>query len=89
MAVKENDIYNILIGAVDDPNIENQFHENSECSRLYKAIYDAKINLNKRLNNEGREDSEIELIINNMFDICRIIGNKMYSYGKEMREQGC
>ena len=31
---------------------------------------------------EDEEDADIEKIINNMFDICRIVGNKMYEYGK-------
>lgn len=51
------------------------------CEKLYEEIYQTKERLNKRLGKEGEEDADIEKIINNMFDICRIVGNKMYEYG--------
>ena len=70
-------IYDVVIGAVeedsDNPDVKTVFGEDSLCEKLYEEIYQTKERLNKRLGKEGEED--------NMFDICRIVGNKMYEYG--------
>lgn len=75
-------IYDVVIGAVeedsDNPDVKTVFGEDSLCEKLYEEIYQTKERLNKRLGKEGEEDADIEKIINNMFDICRIVGNKMY-----------
>lgn len=79
-------IYDIVIGAVENesdyPEVKNEFGEDSLCERLYEEVYQMKEKLNERLGKAGEEDEDIEKIINNMFDICRIVGNKMYDYGK-------
>ena len=78
-------IYDVVIGAVeedsDNPAVKTVFGEDSLCEKLYEEIYQTKEKLSQRLGKEGEEDADIEKIINNMFDICRIVGNKMYEYG--------
>lgn len=34
------------------------------------------------LGKTGEEDADVERIINEMFDICSIVGKKMFDYGK-------
>ena len=79
-------IYDVVIGAVeeerDNSEVKTVFSEDSLCEKLYEEIYQTKERLSQRLGKEGEEDADIEKIINNMFDICRIVGNKMYEYGK-------
>lgn len=79
-------IYDVVIGAVEEenanPEVKTVFEEDSLCEKLYEEIYQTKEKLSQRLGKEGEEDADIEKIINNMFDICRIVGNKMYEYGK-------
>jgi len=79
-------IYDVVIGAVEEgnanPEVKTVFGEDSLCEKLYEEIYQTKEKLSQRLGKEGEEDADIEKIINNMFDICRIVGNKMYEYGK-------
>lgn len=41
----------------------------------------AKQHISQKLHKSGEEDPDVELIINHMFDICRIIGIKMFEYG--------
>ena len=78
-------IYDVVIGAVEEgtanPEVKTVFGEDSLCEKLYEEIYQTKEKLSQRLGKEGEEDADIEKIINNMFDICRIVGNKMYEYG--------
>jgi hypothetical protein len=78
-------IYDVVIGAVEEgnanPEVKTVFGEDSLCEKLYEEIYQTKERLSQRLGKEGEEDADIEKIINNMFDICRIVGNKMYEYG--------
>ena len=72
-------IYDVVIGAVEEgnanPEVKTVFGEDSLCEKLYEEIYQTKEKLSQRLGKEGEEDADIEKIINNMFDICRIVGN--------------
>lgn len=92
---KRDMIYDVVIGAVEDgsdySDVKTEFEEDSLCERLYEEVYQTKERLNQRLGKEGEEDAEIEKIINSMFDICRIVGNKMYEYGKmdTSKQIGC
>lgn len=45
------------------------------------TIYEAKQYISQKLHKSGEEDPDVELIINHMFDICRIISIKMFEYG--------
>lgn len=83
--MEENTIYEIVTGAINAEEgyeqIENEFAEGSTCDRLYAEIYETKLRLNERLGKPGQEDADVEHIINNMFDICEIVGKKMFDYG--------
>ena len=79
-----NTVYEMVIGAIaeDDVSeeyakIQNEFSEGSECDKLYEA----KQRISQKLHKAGEEDADVELIINHMFDICRIVSVKMFEYG--------
>lgn len=84
--VEKDKIYEIVIGAVENggeyPAIENVFAARSICEKLYDDIYSTKERLSERLGKTGEEDADVERIINEMFDICSIVGKKMFDYGK-------
>lgn len=86
--INAHEVYDIVTGIITEeesrkyPKIKSEFCEGSECDKLYGEVYDAKMRLNKRLNED--EDDDVETIINSMLDICRIIGCKMYHYGAEI-----
>lgn len=84
--MEKNTIYEIVTGAINAEEgyeqIENEFAEGKECDRLYAEIYETKLRLNERLGKPGEEDTDIECIINNMFDICEIVAGKMFDYGR-------
>ena len=61
--------------------IQNEFSEGSECEKLYEEVYEAKQRISQKLHKAGEENADVELIINHMFDICRIVSAKMFEYG--------
>ena len=86
MKLKET-IYEILIGESLQElhqngiamQIENLFEKNSECDKLYEAVYEANRTVCAKLGVE--ESKEIETILWNLDKIQRIIAMKMYDYG--------
>ena len=46
-----------------------------------EEVYEAKQRISQKLHKAGEEDADVELIINHMFDICRIVSTKMFEYG--------
>jgi hypothetical protein len=80
-------IYQIMNGDIsldsvklpEELQIEDEFAEGKDCSRLYSGVYEAKQRLLKRL--EEREDEDIETILRNMEAISEILALKMYDYG--------
>ena len=86
MELKET-IYEILLGqsllsAEQEEvhmQIEDLFEGDSECSRLYEAVYQANREICKKLGVE--ESKEVETIIGNLDEIQRIVAMKMYDYG--------
>lgn len=80
-----NTVYEIVIGAIAEDGvseeyakIQNEFSEGSECDKLYEEVYEAKQRISQKLHKAGEEDADVELIINHMFDICRIVSTKMF-----------
>lgn len=80
-----NTVYEMVMGAITEDEaseeyakIQDEFSEDSECDRLYGEIYEAKQHISQKLHKSGEEDPDVELIINHMFDICHIIGIKMF-----------
>lgn len=87
-----NTVYEMVMRAITEDEaseeyakIQDEFSKDSECDRLYGEIYEAKQYISQKLHKSGEEsgeeDPDVELIINHMFDICRIISIKMFEYG--------
>jgi len=64
----------------EETGIEDEFAEGKECCLLYEGVYQAKQNLGERLKED--EDRDVEIIINNMERIARLVSLKMYEYGR-------
>lgn len=83
-----NTVYEMVMGVITESDIseeyakiQNEFSEGSECDKLYEEVYEAKQRISQKLHKAGEEDADVELIINHMFDICRIVSAKMFEYG--------
>ncbi len=55
-----------------------------ECDRLYNEAMDAYERLCARLNKPG-EDPDVEVVINNLLSIQRILCEKTFHYGRLLR----
>ena len=64
------------------PEVENAFAVNSPCAKLYAEIYRANHRLCARLG-QTNADPDVELIIDNLLEINRILCLKMYDYGQK------
>ena len=76
-------IYDLLTGerfpGVNDPVVENMFAEGRTCEELYNQVYEANLRLCERLG--VQEDADVELIINSLLRISKLLGRKMFQYG--------
>lgn len=79
-----DEIYAALNGNVNPgraiPWVENAFAEGKRCALLYEQVYEANIRLCKRLG-KADEDDDVELLIGNLFEIQKILCEKMFFYG--------
>lgn len=78
-------VFDTLTGSLCEeytiPGVENAFAPGGDCDRLYRQVYEANCRLCDRLGkNDG--DPDVELIINNLLQINRILSLKMYHYGR-------
>ena len=77
-------IYYTLIGLMEEeycvPGVENLFAEGSECDRAYEQMLDAYARLCNRLD-VVEEDADVEIIIDALLKIQRLIAMKMFEYG--------
>ena len=64
---------------IQNVRIENEFEEGKPCSEAYKRVYAANRRLCERLGVD--EDTDVEMIIDSMFEITRTVGEKMFEYG--------
>ena len=76
-------IYELLTGervpGPDDPAVENLFAEGELCEALYNDVYEANLRLCERL--KVQEDQDVEIIINNLLRISKLLGRRMFYYG--------
>lgn len=76
-------VYDLLTGErfpfEGDPIVENMFAEGRTCEQLYNNVYEANMRLCERLG--VQEDRDVELIINNLLHISRLLGKKMFLCG--------
>lgn len=61
--------------------VENVFSEGSVCAEAYREVYAAGERLCRRLGVQFGDDVDVEAIVDNMMEIQREIGLKMYEYG--------
>ena len=77
-------VYDRLLGhnllTVDAHGVENLFEDGSRCDELYQEIYEANLRICQRLGVE--EDRDVQEIIDAFWEITRLVGEKMYHYGK-------
>ena len=64
---------------IQNVRIQNEFEEGKPCSEAYKRVYEANRRLCERLGVD--EDTDVEMIIDSMFEITRTVGEKMFEYG--------
>ena len=60
--------------------VEDEFEKGKECGALLEKVYGAKIRLAEKLGHQ--EDKDVEIIVDCMNEIMRILCLKMYDYGK-------
>lgn len=63
----------------EDMKLKEIFREGSECSRLSEKMYQAKLNLCRKLGEE--ENAELETIFDCMERIMKIVSLKMFECG--------
>ena len=80
----EEMIYDAVLGELTEKihDVESKFLEGSKCSQLYEEIDQARCRICERLGVD--EDTDLELIIDNFFEMNREIGMQMYRYGKKL-----
>lgn len=69
-----------LLSLLEPCAIEDEFAEGKECCLLYEGVYQAGRNLCERLGED--EDSDVEIILNGMERINRLVSLRMYEYGR-------
>ncbi len=76
-------VYDLLTGecspTANDPIVENMFAEGRICEELYNDVYEANLRLCERLG--VQEDVDVELIINSLLRISKLLSRKMFQYG--------
>lgn len=76
-------IYETLMGftakGYQYPGVENAFAVGKDCDSLYTQVYEAYDRICR--NNLDQENEDVECIMDNLMEICRIIGFKMFGYG--------
>ena len=75
-------IYESMLGERVNPHpeIPNAFADGEKCARLYDEIYTAVQRLSDRLGVE--EDPDVEIILDNFWEIDRELCQRMYRYGR-------
>ena len=85
---KFDDIYDTLCGEVCAeyavPDVENAYAVGGQCDRLYEEMSQAYTRVRNRLG-VADEDTDVEIIINNLLSIQRILCEKIYLYSKSLK----
>ncbi len=82
-------IYDMLNGFIDCDRVSLPIGFSAElisefeksCEHLLTQIYESKMHLYDKLGNE--DDEDVELIVNRIEELCRIISYKMYDLGRQ------
>ena len=82
------EVYDTLCGEVHGvyavPGVENAYTDGAPCDTLYNEMSEAYERLRDRLGVVD-EDADVEIIINNLMAIQRILCEKMFRYGQLLR----
>lgn len=86
-------IYDLMDGVFDltrfsppeSKMVANEFEEGLPCAEAYKEVYASNRRICRRLGVD--EDPDVENIINQMREICRIMAMKMFDYGEYFAAQ--
>lgn len=82
-------VYEQLTGETEPQNnpfpVENMFADGCTCEELYNSVYAANLRLCDRLGTS--EDTDVEIIINSLLRISRLLGRKMFLYGVKYQEE--
>lgn len=77
-------VYDTMWGELTEsyavPGVEDAFSEGSRCGQLYEQMLDAYERLRDRLGVED-EDPDVEIIIDALLDMDRILCFRMFGYG--------
>lgn len=74
-------LHGVLIPEARVPGVEDAFAPGSRCERLYSAMLDAYERLCERLQVDGDEDADVEIIIQSLMEIEEEMCYRMYVYG--------
>lgn len=82
-------VYDTLCGNRIDPifGVENAFKEGEVCERCYSNVMEAYQRICTRLG-QGEEDEDVEIIIDSLLKIAKVLSYKMYEYGSEFEGFG-
>ena len=82
------DVYWSLQGELIDPvaGVENVFAPGQECAEEYSRILDAYARLCRRLGRED-DDEDVEVIINSLLRITKVLCFEMYRYGAKFENR--
>jgi len=85
--ISKEKVYDLMTGSLILEALEegeadlvvDEFGKGMPCEQLYNEVYDAKCRLYDRL--DVAEDFDVEIIIDNLLRIGKILSMKMYDYG--------
>ena len=82
------DVYWSLQGELIEPvpGVENAFAPGKECAEKYSQMLDAYARICQRLGRED-DDADVEVIINSLLRITKVLCFEMYRYGAKFENQ--
>ena len=82
-------IYDRVMGYEEQPLpdffVENLFADGTVCDELYGQIYDSKLRIYERLGVD--EDPDMELILDSLDRITRLVAQEMFHHGTRIAAQ--
>ncbi len=87
VTISKEKVYDLMTGTLILEELEegeadlvvDEFGKGMPCERLYREVYEARCRLCERF--DVAEDKDVEVIIDNLLRIGKILSMKMYDYG--------
>lgn len=80
-------VYDTLWGLLEKEyeveGVKDLFTPGTICADHYEQMLMACDRLNQRLGSKG-EDRDVELVVDSLLTICRVVGKEMYACGKKL-----